>query len=435
MKLNPALFKNAFFRVIITLFLFISNSIVSQNKTLDYFLSKAEENAVALKENNNLLKIGELQNTIIKSQNTGFKVDATSEVLFAPYFNSNGKAIEITTNPSSNAYGYDVGITNGGLYAAQLNVTKNLFNKASTDNLLFQNIIKNKAITLSSEDDLHNIKKNVIDSYILVYQYQLLASFTKDLKTDLEKKLQVVEILVKRGVLLESDYLVLKLDIDNKNLELQQTEANFKNLYAQLYNLCGIPIGNIENLEIPHIEINSQQNLFFYQKKFENDSLQIVADQKVFENQYKPQITAYGNTGLNAIEFANIPQNFGFSSGLKLSIPIYDGNQKKYNGLQNQIKQETLEYYKQNNEVLTKNNLKSIEQQITSLEQNKILTENQIIQQKNLMEIYKGKLIQGQVSIIDFLNLVQNYKITVYTKLQMQTNLWLLYNAYNYTNW
>lgn len=422
---------------IVYLFLLFIVSIHAQEYNLDYFLVKAKDNAAALKENKNLLKIGEIQNTLITEQNNGFKVDATSEVLFAPFFNSNGKAIEVTTTPSSNAYGYDVGITNGGLYSAQLNITKNLFNKSVTDNLLFQNKLQNDAISLSSEDIWHNLKKNVIDTYILVYQYQLQEDFTKELKSDLEKRLQVVELLVKRGILLESDYLLIKLDIDAKNLELQQILTNLEYTNTQLYNLCGIPVENHKKLEAPLLELSKSntQEKFFFEKKFENDSLQILAERNVFESQYKPQVSLYGNSGLNATDAANIPHNFGLSAGVKLTIPIYDGNQKKYNALQNELKQENLDVYKENNAIQLQNNLKSLEQQIEALNNNSELTEAQIKQQLNILEIFKGKLAQGQISIIDYLLLIQNYKLTVYTKLQMQTNLWLLYNAYNFTNW
>ena len=422
---------------IVYLFLLFIVSIHAQEYNLDYFLVKAKDNAAALKENKNLLKIGEIQNTLITEQNNGFKVDATSEVLFAPFFNSNGKAIEVTTTPSSNAYGYDVGITNGGLYSAQLNITKNLFNKSVTDNLLFQNKLQNDAISLSSEDIWHNLKKNVIDTYILVYQYQLQEDFTKELKSDLEKRLQVVELLVKRGILLESDYLLIKLDIDAKNLELQQILTNLEYTNTQLYNLCGIPVENHKKLEAPLLELSKSntQEKFFFEKKFENDSLQILAERNVFESQYKPQVSLYGNSGLNATDAANIPHNFGLSAGVKLTIPIYDGNQKKYNALQNELKQENLDFYKENNAIQLQNNLKSLEQQIEALNNNSELTEAQIKQQLNILEIFKGKLAQGQISIIDYLLLIQNYKLTVYTKLQMQTNLWLLYNAYNFTNW
>lgn len=421
--------------IIFCLFFAMLFSVRAQEHKLDYFLAKAEDNAAALKENNNLLKIGEIQNTIIEAQNNGFKVDASSDVLFAPFFNSNGRAIEITTNPSSNAYGYDAAITNGGLYSAQLNITKNLFNKSATDNLLFQNKLKNNAISLSSEDILHQLKKNVIDTYIMAYQYQLQKTFTNELKGDLEKRLQVAELLVKRGILMESDYLLIKSDIDSKNLELQQIQINYNYAIAQLYNLCGLPLENDKNLETPLLELNNKQEDYFFEKKFKNDSLQVVADKNVFENQYKPQVSVYGNTGLNASDAANIPHNFGVSAGVRLTIPIYDGDQKKYNAQQSELKQESLNFYKETAQVQLENNLKNLQQQIEALKQNSQLTDKQIKQQENILEIYKGKLAQGQVSVIDYLNLIQNYKLIVYTKLQMQTNLWLLYNEYNFTNW
>ena len=406
----------------------------NQNR-LDYFLNKAEENATMLKENNNLLEIGKLQNDIIKAQNNAFKVDVSSDILVAPFFNSNGKAIDITTTPSANAYGYDVGITNGGLYSAQVNVTKNLFNKAATDNLLFQNQLQNNAISLSSENILHTIKKNVIDAYIVVYQLQLQKNITKELKADIETRLKVVAVLVKNGILLESDYLLMKLDLDAKNLEIQQLEANLNAAKTQLYNICGLPAKNNETLEAPLLELNKAKKSFFFEKQFDNDSLKLIAAKNVFENQYKPQIAAYGNSGLNAVDARNIPHNLGLSAGLRITIPIYDGHQKKINALQSKLKQQSLNVYKQNNNIQLKNNLSNLQDQIIKLKQNIQLTNTQLKQQEEILEIFKGKLVKGQVSVIDYLNLLKNYKLTVNTKLQMQTNLWLLYNQYNFINW
>lgn len=413
-----------------------SLSVFSQSQTnLNYFLEQAKQNTPILKENDNLLKIGEIQNSIITAQNKAFQINGTSEVLVAPYFNNNGKVIDITTTPSPNAFGYDVGITNGGLYTAQINVTKNLFNQAATDNLLFQNKIQNNTISLSSEEITHTIIKNITDAYILGYQLQLQEEFTKDILKDLEKRLQVVELLVKRAVLLESDYLLLQLDIEGKKLELQQIQNNLKIAISQLYSLSGIPIGTAEKLDAPNFSSVSNPSQFFYQKKFENDSLQIVANQRVFENQYKPQVSAYANTGLNAVEISNIYRRLGASAGLRLTIPIYDGKQRKYNAQQSVLKEENLSFYKDNAKVQLDNNLQTITDQIEALNENMVLLDAQLEKQKKVLEIYKGKLVQGQISIVDYLNVIQNYKLNAYTKLQMQTNHWLLKSQYNFINW
>jgi outer membrane protein TolC len=417
------------------LFLVFLNVSAQEVKGLDFYLSQAKNNTPALLENRNLEQIGELQNNLIIAQNRAFQINATSEILIAPYFDNNGKPIDITTTPSPNSFGYDVGITNGGLYSAQLNVTKNLFNQSAIDNLLFQNKIKNEAIQLSSEEITNNLIKNITDLYITTYQLQLQAEFTNEILSDLENRLKVVELLVKRSVLMESDYLLLQLDIKSKNLELKQIQNNFKTSIDQLYILIGIPIDSISRIVKPDISSIDNPTEFFYNKKFENDSLQVAADQQVFDNQYKPQVSVYANTGLNAVEFQNIEHRIGASAGLRLTIPIYDGRQRKYNKLQNNLKKESLEYYRENSEIQLKNKIESIKRQVVDLDENIQLLDDQLKKQKNILEIYKGKLVQGQVSIVDYLNLIQNYKQNVYAKLQMRTNHWLLQSQYNFINW
>ena len=84
-----------------------------------------------------------------------------------------------------------VGITNGGLYSAQLNVTKNLLNQASVDNLLLQNKVSNESIALSTEEMEHTLAKNMTDAYIMAYQLQLQADFTSQVLEDLKTRLKV----------------------------------------------------------------------------------------------------------------------------------------------------------------------------------------------------------------------------------------------------
>ena len=423
-------------KIIFYFFIFLCFPILhGQEVGLDYFLQKAKENTPVLLENNNLQKIGEIQNDIIMAQNKAFQVNATSEVQVAPYFNNNGRFIDVTTTPSPRAYGYDVGITNGGLYSAQLNVTKNLFNQKTVDNLLFQNKVQNKTLSLSAEEIEHNLVKNITDTYIMAYQLQLQKNFTIEILKDLENRLKVVELLVKRAVLMESDYLLLQLDIDSKKLELQQIPTNLKTAINQLYSLSGIPIAETDRLSIPKLLTAANPVSNFYQRKFQNDSLQVEANQNVFENKYKPQLSLYGNTGLNAVELTNIERRVGLSAGLRFTFPIYDGKQRKYNAQQSELKKETLEFYKENAEIQLENNIKSVEAQLIALEENILAIEEQLKKQQNVLEIYKGKLVQGQVSIVDYLNVIQTYKLNVQTKLQMQTNRLLLQSQYNFINW
>lgn len=433
-KLSNIIMKYKKYTLVVFIMTFVT--IAAQNsRSIDYFTKQSKINTPALLENKNLEQISQLQNKIILAQNRAFQINATSEILVAPYFNNNGNIVDITTNPSSNAFGYDVGITNGGLYSAQLNVTKNLFNQNVIDNLLFQNKIKTDAIQLSSEEIFHNFNKNITDLYVITYQLQLQKKFTQEIVKDLDNRLKVVELLVKRAVLMESDYLLLQLDIESKKLELKQIENNLTTSIEQLFTLSGLPLEIIDSIAKPDISSFNKPTTFFYNKKFENDSLQLSADQQVFNNQYRPQVAFYANTGLNAVELQNIEHRIGASAGLRLNIPIYDGKQRKFSELQTNLKKASLEYYRENSEIQMTNQLQSIKRQIKAMDENKLFLDNQLKKQENILEIYKGKLVQGQVSIVDYLNVIQNYKQNVYAKLQMQTNQWLLLNQYNFINW
>jgi outer membrane protein TolC len=393
------------------------------------------ENAPALLESRNLLNIGDLQAERILAENNAWHLNATSEIMVSPYFNNDGKAIAITPNPDPEAIGYDVGITNGGLYSAQLNLTKNLLNQSTVQNLLFQNKVDKESQILNAEETHHLLEKKITDVYILAYLYQLEEAFISTTIADLETRKSIVEILVKRGILPESDYLLIQVDLESRKLELEQIQNNYNTFYIQLGNLCGISVPAFTRLAKPDLQLQKEKDTLFFEKRYMNDSLKIAAEQQVFENRYKPQLLAYGNTGLNAVEIPDMERKFGMSAGVRLTIPIYDGNQRNYATLQNDLKYENLQNYRKNNEIQLENNLKSLKLQISHIKTSLEQLESQLEHQKTLIEIYKGMLVQGQVSIINYLSVIQNFRQMTFTKFQAQTNLWLLYNQLNFTNW
>lgn len=447
-----------------------------QDNSLHYYLSAAEKNNPSLAEYANLMEIGRYEGQFITAENSAFKVDVTSEVMVAPYINNYGEFIDVTTQPSPDAYGYAEPISNGALYSAQLNIYKAIFNRAQLSNLLFLNRVKNQAVHLSAAEVRHQLYKTVTSTYILVYQLQKKQQINSELIQDLRNRLQVVGILVKNGILQQSDYLLLQLEIDNRRLELEQIRNNLKDAILNLNNAVGLQAGQVEELSPPEITLGppllslSQENLYSamsdsipgrmnrevyhptqeikpgdtlytdslpyqYERKFVNDSLQLLAEQKVFENTYKPQVSLYGNTGLNAVELDRLYHYFGFSAGVKVSVPIYDGGQKRIRQLQKEIQYQNLESRRENEAVVLQNTLQSLLEQIGSIGSSLGLMDDQLKKQEQLLDLYKGKMVQGQVSIIDYLKLIENYKVLLDTQLQMQVNRWLLQNEYNATNW
>ena len=154
-----------------TLFILLPAFASAQQKGLSYFVGAGLQKNPALLENTNLLQNFEIQRQLISAQNKLPQTSFTGDYLFAPFFNDNGKAISITNNPSPKAYGYDVGITNGGLYAAQLNVAIPLFNKATINNLYAQNKIQSDLAVNSSMQIRYDAEKAITDQYRITYQF------------------------------------------------------------------------------------------------------------------------------------------------------------------------------------------------------------------------------------------------------------------------
>lgn len=63
-------------------------------------------------------------------------------------------------------------------------------------------------------------------------------------------------------------------------------------------------------------------------KQFEVDSLKLQNQNKFIDYNYRPSLSLLGDAGYNSSFAYQAYKNFGFSLGLGLSIPIYDGNQR-----------------------------------------------------------------------------------------------------------
>lgn len=407
----------------------------AQEVSLDYFLKTAEQTNDSLYSTANLQKIGQLQQQMIIAQNKAPQVDALANVVFAPYFNNDGKVLDITTSPSPDAYGYDVGITNGGLYAAQLRVTQQLFNQAIINNLKFQQRTQNEGLALTYDEVYHNLKNNITRLYVTAYGYQLQVGLNDSIIAGLETRLKVIKVLVKDGILLQSDYLLVQVSIDQSKINLEQARNNLRETVRKLYALSAVPLDTGAKLDFPGLAIMPQKDYSFYRKRFANDSLQIDADRKVFNNRYEPQVSAYVDGGLNAVQIPGISHRIGASAGLQFTLPIYDGHQKRINAQQSMLRQENLLNTLKNKQTVKENNLSSLLDQISAQDYNLGLMQQQLKRQEALRDIYKEKLFRGQVSVIDYLKVIENYKTTKNARIQMQTNLWLLQNQYNYINW
>ncbi|HQS51465.1 MAG TPA: TolC family protein, partial [Daejeonella sp.] len=264
---------------------------VAQEKQLDFFISEGLKNNPSLLEINNLHQYFQIQNEFITAQNKKPQVSFTADYLFAPFFFDNGRLVSITQNPSPKAFGYDAGLTNGGLYAAQVNLAIPIFNTAIVKRLYEQNRVQADISAFSRKQIEHDISKTIIDQYIITYQFLQQTSYLQKIIAQLESRKPLVAALVKQGLLQQNDFLLLDIQLTTNSNDLKQLQFAYNNGIALLKNLSLVSDTATFILEKPAIEIQPDATEYNYVQKFKLDSLNLVAQQNVFNTKYQPQVS------------------------------------------------------------------------------------------------------------------------------------------------
>jgi hypothetical protein len=412
--------------------LFISVNLYAQ-RNLDYYISKSLENAPSLYELQSQIPFNNLQYDFDKAQNSAYQVSLTGNMLFAPYFN-NGNSI-ISTNPNPNAIGYDIGVTNGGLYSVQLNFQKNIFNAKIMDVLKDKNNLSGKSVLKSIELEEHNLKKTITDLYLGCLQYLLMYNLSQGNITNLQEQLKATEQLVSNGFAKTQDLLMLKIEMQNQQMANDELFRNYKSGLLQLNSICGINDTGFIALDTVNLEITKKIDQSNFIAKYSIDSLLNVNQQEFFETKYQPQVNVFLNTGLNAVEFANIQRKLGLSVGVNFSYPIFDGNQKSIMQQQSIISGKTIQqskHYNENNFLLQRQNeiekIKSIKTSLNSIQ-------IQIEDYKRIIAFANNQLYNGNMSMLDYLTLLKNSIELERNKINAEINYQLEINNFNYWNW
>jgi len=417
------------------LFLFTNNYSFAQTHNLDYYLSQGITNNPSLKELKLSEQLIDIQDKIIIAENKKPKINFTADYLFAPYFNNDGQMMAITSEPSINAIGYDAGVTNGGLYSALVNLSLPLFNTSMINALVAENKLQ---YDLSKQNKLqteHNLVKDITDKYIALYQIQDQEEYTQTILDLLKEREKTTIALIKNSLLQQTDYKLLEIEINSLENELNQLHINYLNALNEINKACAINDTAIVKMETPKIDIMATPSDLHYLNKFHVDSLNILAHDNVFNSAYKPQVNLMTNAGLNAVEAKYIPHDFGFSVGLNLTIPIYDGHLKQLNAQQSIVQMQILQSNKDNAARLYKNNLKNANDQVEQWKKTIQLYDVQIKSYEDLLEMMKEKIYSGQISMMDYIMTVRDYVSAKKDRSQANTNLLLFINQYNYYNW
>lgn len=405
--------------LICTIFFILSASrCAPQKNNLDYFVREAMRSSPLLQDFRNQVFAFSLDSQIIRA---GLKLQV------------NG----ISTNsyaPIIHGWGYDEVITNGQQVSGLVQVSKAFFtNRTITpqlNNLQIQSQSASNNIRISELD----LKKAVTDQYIITYGEQLQLNFNNEVNALLQREDSLLKRLTQDNVFRQTDYLSFAVTVQQQRLNTSQLAIQYVFDYASLNYLAGIVDTTITALEDPQLNQQSFGDLFgsvFYQQ-FILDSLKLANDRLVIDVAYRPKLNFFADAGYNSSLAYKPYKNFGTSLGINLSIPIYDGHQKKLQYSKIEIQEKTR---------LAKKNffLQQRNQQMIQLIQQLNATNNlidqinkQIQYAETLISVNEKLLATGEIRLTDFILTLNNYFSAKNLVTQNYVNRLKIINQLNY---
>jgi len=414
----------------------ITFTLNAQTLNLKYFVENALVNSPLLKKQTNNNKIIDLDLKQFKAIYKSPKISLNSNVLFAPIISKDGitNKFQVTSSGSTNYIGYDLGASNGGQYQAITSITQPLFTakqySVQKNNVLLTKSKNENKIALTKAE----LKQLVTHQYILCLQAQKKQANNQKIIQVIKTQLERMKFLVKSGVYKYSDLKLLQIELLNWQIAYNRSTTDYLTNFNALKLLSGIndtKIFTLADLQLP-LNLTSKKTSIFL-KEYVLDSLSINAKQKISELKYKPQVSAFGDAGLNATYTPSLDR-LGFSVGLSLNWNLFDGRQKQLKRKQNKILLDNIiidKNYFENQNTIRKNNILS---EIESVNNQLLLIDNQIKKYNDLLDLYKIEINKSLISVLELKTVIND----IAAKKQEKTNTLMLkqilINSYNYWN-
>ncbi|HZL08446.1 MAG TPA: TolC family protein [Prolixibacteraceae bacterium] len=418
--------------LVITLFIGLPLSLSAQG-TLQTFLDSALVNNPEAVSIHTQIRSYQFDDQMISAILRSPKAFVSSEVLVSPYLNNNGKLIDIA--PSGKAIGYDIGITNGGLYSLLFNLELPLLKGKQIIHLQEQNQLEVDRFKTRLRLIENELKRSVGSMYFDVYSRQATLENNRENLTLLNDEFMLIKSLTRKGLYRFSDYKLMELELKSDSINLNTSVNDLELAIRQLKATCGIRNNEISKLTSPlMIMMDPVVKPSLFIRSFANDSMATIAQQQVFNDRYQPQLRVYANSGLNSTSVPQMERHVGASAGVQLTYTLFDGHQKRINEQQQMLRidEATSQKGLKINEVKTQTDAyrQSIKKTRDELQKEKQIQE----EYKDLLLLYQDEVKSAQISVIDLIAFLKKYSSINLSVSMKEITLNKLINEYNYWN-
>ncbi|MDP4281982.1 MAG: TolC family protein [Bacteroidota bacterium] len=370
----------------------VLNIVSAQN--LDYFLQKGLEKSPALKELSNQIRASRIDSIITRSEYLP-QVNFNASMMYAPIIDG---------------YGYSEPITNGQTLTGTLNVSQQIFNKKTRQNNLDKYGIENRSLVNTQSITRQELQKAITSIYLAAYSAWLDKDYQEKMLKTMTDEGKILQQWVEKGVYRQTDYLSFKIEISATERQIKNLDIEYRKELSNLKLLCGITDTASVTLTLPKLtEVKARpvESSPLYHR-FVIDSLRIQNEKIGIEQKYKPAVNWFSDAGLVNNEPGYIYQNFGISFGLGLTLPVYDGQQKKLNFDKLKTSEETRKSYQDFFLAQYNIQIRQLQSELNDVRQLTLETENQIRMMEDLISQDKSLLNSGNLQITDYILAIKN---------------------------
>jgi outer membrane protein TolC len=164
------------------------------------------------------------------------------------------------------------------------------------------------------------------------------------------------------------------------------------------------------------------------------DSLKIRNDKALVDLNYKPKINTFADAGYNS-SMAYLPyKNWGTSLGVSLTVPIYDGRQRKLQYQKLNLAEQTRQAQRDFFVTQRQQQLLQLMQQLHATEKLINNINQQIRYTETLIKVNEQLLGTGDIRVTDFILALTNYFNARNLVTQNYINRLKIINQINYWN-
>jgi outer membrane protein TolC len=368
----------------------------TQKRDLGYYLQQGYQNSPLLNDYRN-----QINSAIADSLLTGAarkpQVEGKSQLLYSPYYHN---------------FGYDEVITDGGNYTAVVGVSQNVFNKKDLTNKYNTINLQKQLVSNSSVISANELNKLITEQYLTTYSGYKDFIFNKNFLELFKKENEIVKQFVINGVYKQTDYLALVVETQSQEILVRQLEAQYKKDLSSLNELCGINDPAWYELIEPELRIKGEPDIsrspVFLRYKI--DSIRIENEKATVDLRYKPKINWFADAGFLSSNPWNFYRHFGYSAGISLNIPIYDGKQRGIEKQKLDFDQNTRQTYENSYHKQYLQQLQQLSDEFKALIELSERTEEQLNTSSQLVKALKDQLEAGNIQMTDYINAIKNNK-------------------------